>query len=216
MYTHSHSEQRLIVGVYVEDLIITGGDMEVFGRFKREMSMNFKMSDLGMLSYYLDIEVQQNIVSITICQSAYAKKLLDTAGLADSNLTRTPMEARLQLRKVGTTTAVDSTNYNNIVGSLHYLVNTHPYLAYSVGYASRFMEAPREEHLVAVKRILHYVAETRGLGVRYYAGRGKEKLELVDYSDSDMGDDVDDCKSTNEMIYFLSGGRSAGNQLSNR
>ena len=58
MYTHGHGDQRLIVGVYVDDLIIIAGDMEVLGRFKREMSKNFKMSDLGVLSYYLDIEVQ--------------------------------------------------------------------------------------------------------------------------------------------------------------
>ena len=68
------------------------------------------------------------------------------------------------------------------------------------------MEAPREEHLVAVKRILHYVARTRGWGVRYSAGRGKENLKLVDYSDSDMAGDVDDRKNTSGMIYFLSGG----------
>ena len=44
--------------------------------------------------------------------------------------------------------------------------------AYSVGYVSRFMEAPREEHLVAVKRILCYVAGASGWGVRYCTGRG--------------------------------------------
>ena len=68
------------------------------------------------------------------------------------------------------------------------------------------MEAPREEHLVAVKRILRYVARTRGWGVRYCIGRGKEKLKLVGYSDSDTAGDVDDRKSTSGMIYFLSGG----------
>ena len=68
------------------------------------------------------------------------------------------------------------------------------------------MEAPREEHLVAVKRILRYVAGTRGWGVRYCAGSGKEKLKLVGYSDSDMAGDVDDRKSTSGMIYFFSGG----------
>ena len=214
MYKHGHGEQRLIVGVYVDDLIITIGNMEVLRRFKKEMSKNFKMSDLGVLSYYLGIKVQQSTTSITICQGAYAKKLLDRTGLADSNPTRTPMEARLQLRKVGTTMTVDSTNYRNIVGSLRYLVNIRPDLTYSVGYLSRFMEAPREEHLVAVKCILRYVAETRGWGVRYCAGREKEKLELVGYSDSDMAGDVDDRKSTSGMIYFLSGGAICGNQLS--
>ena len=50
MFTHGHCEKRLIVRVYVDNLIITRGDMEVLGRFKREMSKNFKMSDLGVLS----------------------------------------------------------------------------------------------------------------------------------------------------------------------
>ena len=203
----SHDEQRLIVGVYVDDLIITGGDMEVFGRFKREMSKNFKMSDIGVLSYYLGIEVQQSTIGITICQSVYAKKLLDTTGLADSNPTRTPMEGQLQLRKADTMTTVNATNYRSIFENLCYLVNTRPNLAYSVGYVSRFMEAPRKEHPLAVKRILRYVAGTRGWGVRYCARKGKEKLELVGYSDSDMAGDVDDRKSTSGMIYFLSGAR---------
>ena len=41
--------------------------MEVLERFKWEMSKNFKMSDLGVLSYYLSIEVQQSTTGITIC-----------------------------------------------------------------------------------------------------------------------------------------------------
>ena len=68
------------------------------------------------------------------------------------------------------------------------------------------MEALREENLVGVKRILRYVAGTRGWCIRYCIGRGKEKLELVGYSDSDMTGDVDDRKSTSGMIYFLLGG----------
>ena len=42
--------------------------------------------------------------------------------------------------------------------------------------------------------------------MRYCARRGKEKLELVGYSDGDMAGDVDDRKGTSGMIYFLSGG----------
>ena len=121
--------------------------MEVLRRFKREMSKNFKMSDLDILSYYLDIEVQQSTTGITICQSAYLKKLPETTGLANSNPTRTQMEAWPKLWKAGTMTIVDASNYCNIVRSLRYLVNACPDLAYSVGYVSRFMEALREEHI---------------------------------------------------------------------
>ena len=38
MYTHDHGKQRLIVGVYVDDLIIIGGNVEILRRFKKEMS----------------------------------------------------------------------------------------------------------------------------------------------------------------------------------
>jgi hypothetical protein len=45
-----------------------------------------------VLSYYLGIEVLQSRDAITICQGAYAKKILDTIGLEESNPSRTPME----------------------------------------------------------------------------------------------------------------------------
>ena len=45
-----------------------------------------------------------------------------------------------------------------------------------------------------------------GCEIQRSAGKGKTKLELVGYSDSDIVDDVDDRKSTSGMIYFLSGG----------
>jgi hypothetical protein len=205
IYTRGNTERRLIVGVYVDDLIITGSNVQALCSFKKEMCKSFKMSDLGALSYYLGVEVQQSRDGITICQGAYAKKILDAAGLEESNPSRTPMEPRLQLSKNGDTPAVDSTNYRSVVGNLRYLVNTRPDLAYSVGYVSRFMEAPREEHMTAVKRILRYLAGTKRWGVKYCAGGGK-KLELIGYSDSDMAGDKVDRKSTSDMIYFLSNG----------
>jgi hypothetical protein len=104
----------------------------------------------------------------------YAKKILFTASLEEGNPSRTPMEPRLQLNKIGDTPVVDSTNYRSIIGSLHYLVNTCPDLAYSVGSVSRFMEELREEHLAIVKRILHYVAGTRGWGVKFSVGGGRK------------------------------------------
>jgi hypothetical protein len=62
--------------VYVDDLIITGGSTLEIAKFNREMIDRFKMSDLGMLSYYLDMEVSQGDGKITLCQSAYAGKIL--------------------------------------------------------------------------------------------------------------------------------------------
>jgi hypothetical protein len=48
----------LIVDVYIDDLIIMETSPDEIGRFKEEMKMQFKMADLGLLTFYLGLEVQ--------------------------------------------------------------------------------------------------------------------------------------------------------------
>jgi hypothetical protein len=207
MYTRGKGEARLIVGVYVDDLIITGGDAGAVAKFKVQMQKIFKMSDLGLLSYYLGLEVTQGAQGITLRQSAYATKVLEKAGLAGCNASATPMEPKLKLLKEGTTPSVDVTEYRSLIGSLRYLCNSRPDLAYPVGYLSRFMEAPRQEHLAAVKRVLRYVAGTLHWGLHYHPSRKNEGApQLLGYSDSDLAGDVNDRKSTSGLIFFLAGG----------
>jgi hypothetical protein len=40
------------VGVYVDDLVITGASSNNILEFKQQMADVFKMSDLGFLTYY--------------------------------------------------------------------------------------------------------------------------------------------------------------------
>ena len=58
----------------------------------------------------------------------------------------TPMEEWLKLIKASTTAKVDATLYQSIVSGLRYLVHTRPNIAFVVGFVSRFMEDPREDH----------------------------------------------------------------------
>jgi hypothetical protein len=202
MYTRGVGEARVVVGVYVDDLIITGANSAVVEAFKEEMRQAFRMSDLGLLSFYLGIEVKQGSKSITLGQAAYARKLLGKAGMENCNSCSTPMEVRLQLSNKSTSEEVDATMYRSLVGSLRYLVHTRPDISYAVGYVSRFMEKPRQEHLAAVKHLLRYIAGTIEYGL-VYPKFTKGDNRLVGYSDSDLGGDVDERKSTAGVIFFL-------------
>jgi hypothetical protein len=117
------------------------------------------MSDLGLLTYYLGMEVRQDVNEITICQKAYASKIVEKCNMANCNPTDTPMEQRMKLSSVVKGTEVDVTRYRSIIGSLRYLVNSRPDLEFAVGLVSRFMEAPGKEHCIAVEKIIRYVAE---------------------------------------------------------
>jgi hypothetical protein len=104
------------------------------------------MSDLGPLSFYLGIEVHQDNSGITLRQTAYAKRVIELAGLIDYNPALTLMKERLKLSRDSTTEEVDATQYRRLVGSLRYLTHTRPELAFSVGYVSRFMQRSTTEH----------------------------------------------------------------------
>ena len=58
LYTRRRGKEELVVGLYVDDLIVTGVRTEDINSFKREMVTRFRMSGLAALSYYLGIEVR--------------------------------------------------------------------------------------------------------------------------------------------------------------
>jgi hypothetical protein len=141
------------------------------------------MSDLGLLSFYLGIEVHQGDFKITFRQTAYAKCVVELAGLTDCNPALTPMEKRLKLSHDSTMEEVDAMQYRRLVGSFRYLIHTRPDLAFSVGYVSRFMQRSTTEHQQAMKRIIRYVVGTLDHGLYY--SRCPGEAHLVGYSDSD-------------------------------
>jgi hypothetical protein len=149
----------------------------------------FNMNDLGLFSYYLGIEVTQKPCEIAICQSAYVAKIVEQRGLSGCNPTDTPMEQHVRPVSGTADRVLDATRYRRVIGSLRYLVNTRPDIAYAVGMASRFMESPNKEHWAVVKRIVRYVAGTLDYGCKY-TKRGDAGLNLLGYTDSDHGGDL--------------------------
>lgn len=129
------------------------GSWEEIPKLKAEMVGTFRISDLGLLTYYLSIKYSQKSGKITLRQSAYVDKLLERAGIAGCKVVHTPMETRLKLNKESSSPPADSTLFCSVVGNLHYLMHTRPEITFSVGYV-RFMEKPTAEHFSAVKHLL--------------------------------------------------------------
>lgn len=201
VYKLHNSKFILIVGVYVDDLIVQGSSNNEVIRFKEKMQQMFKMTDLGRLTYYLGIEVRQNEKGIELLQAGYAKQILQSAGMWDCNPTKWPMDPKFILSKDEEGTPVNTTSYRRIVGCLRYLVHTRPDLAYSVGAISRYMHCPKESHLKAMKHILRYLKGTIQFGLFYpRGGDGK----IVGFSDSSHGMDLDDRKGTIGTIFYFS------------
>jgi hypothetical protein len=63
--------ESLLFGIYVNDLVITGLSEQAIDKFKKEMKGKFQMSDLGLISFYLGIEVHQKSGHISVSQAQY-------------------------------------------------------------------------------------------------------------------------------------------------
>lgn len=147
----------LVVCLYVDDLIFTGNNPEMFEEFKTAMVREFEMTDIGLMAYYLGIEVKQQEDGIFISQEGYAREILKKLEMANCNPVNTPVECGIKLSKHEDGEKVNATVFKSLVGSLRYLTCTRPDILFGVGLISRFMEAPTTVHLKAAKKILRYV-----------------------------------------------------------
>nr|GEY33157.1 ribonuclease H-like domain, reverse transcriptase, RNA-dependent DNA polymerase [Tanacetum cinerariifolium] len=186
-------------GVYVDDLIITGAPKKEIEKFKAQMEEKFEMSDLGLLAYYLGIEVTQTNGDISIKQSDYASKILKEAEMLDCNETLIPMDPGIRLTKITEGTMVNSTEYRSIIGCLRYLLHTRPDLSCSVGLLSHFMQEPKEQHMKAIRQVLRYVKGTKDYGITYKHNGGNK---IHGFSDSRYGVNTQEGKGTTGIIFY--------------
>ena len=200
LYRKQEGKHLLLVAVYVDDLLVTGSNQDMINDFKRGMSSNFEMSDLGKLTYYLGIEVLQEEEGISLKQERYAKKILEEAGMDECKAVLTPMISGLELSKAPSEKSIDGQEYRKVIGCLRYLLHTSPDLSYAVGVLSRYMHDPKESHEAALKQVLRYLQGTTSHGI--YFGKGN-KPGLVGFSDASHSVDEDDGKSTGGHVFYL-------------
>ncbi|XP_058727170.1 uncharacterized mitochondrial protein AtMg00810-like [Vicia villosa] len=168
LFTKTEDEGKmLIVCLYVDDLIYTGNNTAMFGCFKKSMMAEFEMFDLGVMHYFLGIEVVQSSTRIFISQKKYVRDIMNKFQMKDCNPVNTPSEFGMKLNKDDGRKKVDDTIYNQIVGSLMYLTATRPDKKHDVSVIRRYMECPTEIHLLAAKRIFSYLQGTKDNGLFY-------------------------------------------------
>ena len=188
----------LIVCLYVDDLIFTSN----FGieAFKSVMKDEFEMIDLGLMRYFLGIEVHRSKTGIFISQSKYAHEILKRFNMVNSKAAPTPSITGLKLRKEDRGSNVDPILFKSMVGSLMYLTTTRPNIMHGVNLISRFMKTPKESHWKAGKRILRHVNGTIDFGINYST---LEDFKLIGYTDNDCGRNIDDRKITSGYTFHL-------------
>ncbi|KAI0509872.1 hypothetical protein KFK09_010469 [Dendrobium nobile] len=119
--------------------------------------------------------------------------LSDCKPLANPTCTKLPQDFSPD------TVLSDPSTYRRIIGSLQYLILTHPDIAYSVNLLSQHMHEPRPQHIYLLKRLLRYLQGTIAFGIPIT----KSNLRLTSFSDADWAGDPVSRKSTSGYCSFL-------------
>jgi hypothetical protein len=100
----------------------------------------------------------------------------------------THMQTSFKLRKYDDSKSTDQRKYSSMIGILLYVTTSRPDVMQAVGQVAQFQEAPKETHVVAVKRIFEYLKGTEEFGLWY----PKVKyLSLISYIDAYLAGCID-------------------------
>ncbi|KAI9086917.1 hypothetical protein K1719_031078 [Acacia pycnantha] len=114
----------------------------------------------------------------------------------------TPMVIGRQFSAQDGTPLKDPSLYRKAIGSLQYLTNSRPDIAFSVNKLSQFLSNPSDVHFQGVKRILRYLKGTCHYGLHIKPVRS---LRLMAFTDVDWATDLDDRKSMGGHCVYLGG-----------
>ncbi|KAK2979328.1 hypothetical protein RJ640_013292 [Escallonia rubra] len=161
------------------------------------MMKRYEMNDLGVLHYFLGIEIQQTEGGIFICQKKYGEAILKKFKMYGCKSVGTPLVVDQKLIREDGSGDVNASLFRSLVGT------TRPYIMYATSLLSRFMHKPSRIHYGAAKRVLRYIQGTLDFGIMY---KKNEKLQLSGFCDSDWAGSVDDMRSTSGYAFSLGSG----------
>lgn len=196
----------------MDHILLASSDLGLLHETKQFLIQNFERKDMGEASYVIGIEIHRDKSQrlLGLSQKAYIERILERFGMKNCSpiaapiikgdkfsLNQCPQNAleKEQMKDIP---------YASLVGSLMYAqVCTRPDIAFAVGMLGRYQSNPGLDHWKAGKRVLRYLQGTKDFKLTY---KCSDSLEVIGYSDSDLGGCKDTGKSTSGYIFLLAGG----------
>ena len=123
LYFKVEDGRPMILVLYVDDLFLKGEE-ELIIDAKRSISTEFEMKDLGMMHYFLCMEVCQSVNGIFLGQGKYEVNILKRFRMLGCKEIAMPIPSNLKLLSDSSSKTVDVTMYCHMIGSLMYMMNT--------------------------------------------------------------------------------------------
>ena len=188
-----------IVLIWVDDIIIAASNNCLLCEIKDLLKHRYKMTDLGLLTWFLGIQFVRDNGAIKMNQTRYLTKLLEKYDMSNCKPRSTPCELKLKLDSEKPSD--NCAKYREIVGSLIYAMTcTRPDLCWIVTVLSQRLANPSDEHAIVLKHVLRYLKGS--LNYELCFTKCVDGLQLTGFSDASWGSS-DDRKSITGYCFSL-------------
>ena len=218
LYYTWHNGRLAVFASWIDDLIIMGHPDDV-AQIKSDVSKVFECKDEGKLVEYVGTKLDfkrgdDGIGSLRITQPVLIDKLKDALGAPKKPL-KTPALAQLELvRGDGSGTITDPkrvTWFRSLTAICMYLMQwSRPDIQNATRGLARMMSAPRDVHVPALERLVHYLVCTPNRGLfmhpnRKWDGSKDHKFRICGRSDSNYAANTDDRRSVSGTSVKVDG-----------
>ena len=158
------------------------------------------MKDMGLLHYFLGLEIWQWHGELFVSQGKYAKDILGKFHMERSKPMDTPLPGNQRKEDATSGEVVDATIYRKLAGSLMYLVKTRPDICYAVNQLIQAMVKSTKLFWKVWKHVLRYIRGTTEYGLWYIWTEG---VKLQGFTNADWAGSRSDKKSTLGGIFSI-------------
>ena len=117
LYLKVVDDEHGILLFYVDDLFLTKNKKHIRD-CKKKITEEFKMKDLGLMHYFLGLEVWKSPEGIFLNQGKYVVEILRIFDMLDCKAMATPMDTHLKMLSDESSELVDVTQYRQLLGHL--------------------------------------------------------------------------------------------------
>ena len=206
VYTRFNADCKVIILVWVDDIIVAASDEFVLKSVKSSLCSRFKMKDIGPLSWFLGINFVCKRGEIEMNQSKYIENMLSRFNMSECKPRVTPCDFNLnRMNDDENVQFADEKTYRAIVGSLIYAMSaTRPDLCFIFTYLSQYMSKPTSVHMTMAKHVLRYLKGTSDYKLVFR--KSSVDMSLTGFCDADWGNSQDRRSITGYGFYLSKNG----------
>ena len=197
----------ILVGVYVDDLLVTSNNAALVDEFFEDMKA-FDVKDLGVVEQFLGLKVEHETgAGYILSQQTMVTKLIKSFGMQDSKPVNTPTTEADPLDEDSELLSPEETaQFRTMAGGLLWITRcSRPDIAYAVHKMTRRTHAPRVCDMKMGKRILRYLNGSSAYRLKVMKDAEGTPLQIQVYTDADWAGEAKDRKSINAALTFLNG-----------